>query len=531
MKLLLLKTLLQRRERDEGFTLPIVIALGLIMTLLGLVNIISASEENLTAIAKNSSSDSLAVAEIGVARYRELLDTNRILALYNLNRWTGVGANNVFGIDNVCSADIATFADTTNWHDVILSEANAGADFNRDGDQTDTVNMGQYRLVSYIYDIDGDLTNEDARVLNPGALPANQIRIANFSQTDDKANTDDDFAFNDTAYDPVTSPNGYNPKGILTVQGRTEDGGAMSQIEVEIPIRINQQDMNNLAPALWIGDGDTSNLGNLELPDGIDADTLSDTNIVVTAPTDGTTAGCADPADDGNNVIISDPRSIPPIQSVVDTITTAQTDNGDQTNSTITSRLGRPADSTTDKPYVKSSDGNSFVDYANKDSAGNWDCSNIRDCRYYYDLGSTTIDTDVETDGIARVTLYIDGDLTINNGADIGSSISSSYLEIYVTGNVTINTAGDPTVISALIHAPTGTLTINNSGNVTFNGSVWVNTFVNNTTGTVTIDPDNTSSSSDDDDRSYEFYTTTSSRIPRPLTASPTDWKTEEVTP
>ncbi len=81
MKLLLLRVLLQRRARDEGFTLPMVIALGLVMLLLGAVNITTANEENLTAISQNSRSDALAIAEVGVARYRELLDRNRLLAI------------------------------------------------------------------------------------------------------------------------------------------------------------------------------------------------------------------------------------------------------------------------------------------------------------------------------------------------------------------------------------------------------------------------------------------------------------------
>jgi hypothetical protein len=78
MKLLLLKSLLQRRARDEGFTLPMVIALGLVMLLLGAISITTANEENITAITQNSKSDALAIAEIGVARYRETLDLSLI---------------------------------------------------------------------------------------------------------------------------------------------------------------------------------------------------------------------------------------------------------------------------------------------------------------------------------------------------------------------------------------------------------------------------------------------------------------------
>ena len=539
MKLLLLKVLLQRRAKDAGFTLPVVIALGLIMTLLGLVNIISANEENLTATTTNSRNDSLAIAEIGIARYRELLDRNRILALYNVytdkdgnrvDRWTGTdatsnafGSENVFGVNDVCSNDLATFSNRNTWHDVILKEADAGVDFNRDGDTSDEPNMGQYRLVSYVYDIDGDLETEDVRTI---AVDGTNTLFSNFSQTYDEADDErdsdltDNVAFNDTD---------YNPRGVLTVQGRTPEGGALSQIEVEIPIRLNQEDMDNLAPALWIGDGNISNLGNLLIADGSDADTFSDTNIVVSAPTTSGVAGCgnADPDDTDQNVIVSDPRSIPPIQFVKNTIETAKSDNGNQVNSTLTPILGRPA-SLGDKPYVPSADGNSFVDYASRDSVtGDWDCEDIEDCRYYYEPPApVTIGVDTQTDGVAKVTLYVDGDLNIN--ADIGSSISSNYLEIYVEGNITIDATGRDIEIDALIHAPNSKLSITGGGDVEINGSVWVNEFENNTTGNVTIAPDNTDMSSSITDRSYKFYTSTLDRVARPITGSPTNWQTEE---
>lgn len=557
MKLFILKILLQRRDRDEGFVLPLVIAIGLMMTLLGAVNIIGASEENLNAAAKNSSTDALAIAEVGVARYRELLDTNRVLALYNvytnpagdnINRWTGAGvvtgAANTYGIDSVCSADIATFADRTAWQNVILNEADAGADLNGDGDTADNVNTGQYRLVSYVYDIDGDVTNEDARQITIGGT---NPWTANFSQISDDRNDDDDVAFNDTT---VAT---YNPRGILTVQGRTDPNGAVSEVQVEIPIKINQQDMNNLAPALWIGSGNIASLGNLIIfddPDPVrDPDTISDTNIVITSPTNAGNPGCIDPPDQNapggtTNRIISDPRSIPTIQPIIDAINFARTDGGNQTNTVPFDSgtefiLGRPpASPTPDRPYARQTDGSTFINYDNRTpatAAGDWDCKNIRQCRYYYDLGVTTIAQPMRTDGIAKATLYIDGVLNIN--ADIRSKISSTYLEIYVDPDQVLNditissVAGDTLTIDALIHAPGSKLTITGSGNVVINGSVWVDDFINTNGATVTINPDMTSTSSVAADRSYEFYATTSTRIPRPLTSSPTDWKTQEASP
>ncbi|MEL7409381.1 MAG: hypothetical protein AAFN00_20950, partial [Cyanobacteria bacterium J06558_2] len=94
MKLLLLKFLWQSRAKEEGYVLPMVMAIGLVMVLLGLVNMTSANEENINAITKNSRSDALAIAEIGIAQYRELLNRNRVLTVYNRAQWTN---NNVNG--------------------------------------------------------------------------------------------------------------------------------------------------------------------------------------------------------------------------------------------------------------------------------------------------------------------------------------------------------------------------------------------------------------------------------------------------
>ena len=100
--------------------------------------------------------------------------------------------------------------------------------------------------------------------------------------------------------------------------------------------------------------------------------------------------------------------------------------------------------------------------------------------------------------------------------------------------NITLNANGGDITINGFIHAPQSTLTITGGGNVTINGSVWVGDFVNNSTGTVTISPDIVSREPTPSDpstsgRAYKFYSTTPSRTPRPLTGSPTDWKTQEV--
>ncbi len=522
MKLLLLKTLLQRRARDEGFTLPMVIALGLVMLLLAAVSITTANEENLTAITQNSRSDALAVAEVGVARYRELLDRNRVLTLYD----SKLGSEQWAARTDVCEDDITSFVSGATPQDIKDSQ-----DLDNDGD-TDEI-IGSFSLVSYVYS---------------GA--------SDFNQTDDTANSD--------------------AKGILKVKGATPDGG-VAQIETEIPIRINLADMTNLAPALWVGNSGitATNLGNLTIGNG---------NIVIkdqAIPGTGGRNGCRNFADtdttDGSQnlassitfpvpptttpptprgTVISDSRDLPPITK----ITTDK--NAAKTLLTTQRAAATPAKANpnTINPLPTVSSGQMIFGTTSHDpfnpDANNTNCSNIKLCRYYYEFGSTTSDltsdptltstiknTDLLTDGIARTTLVLNQPLTINAAArdvKIGSTSpvanDSNGFEIYVNGNnnITIDVASGRTVtINGFIHARQSTLTITGSGTVNINGSVWVNDFVN-TTATVNISPDTISREATTDNPStlvkgYEFYSTTSRRTARPITGSPTNWKTEQV--
>ncbi|WP_019506439.1 hypothetical protein [Pleurocapsa sp. PCC 7319] len=502
MKLFLLKIILQRRTRDEGFTLPMVIALGLVMVLLGTVNIVKSNEENLNAISLNSSSDALAVAEVGVTKYRELLNQNRILTVYNHDQWTTNA--NVTGqtCDNIATTptgweDGGTAAapnDTTKWWEI-----NENIDGTA-GDET----IGEYKLVSYVYDNDGNRADNDN---------------GQFVPNDDLANTTDSFTYNDTAYDPVTSPNGYNPRGILTIQGRSRDDSE-AQIEVEIPLRIN--DLENFAPVLWVGSGAINNSGTLNIVD-------SEQNIVFS----GAGSNCAKPADiDGNNVI-RDPRSIPSIIDDPAGVSTATppipaipntnkngSNNGIGSISTVGGEVLLPRPQS--PPDNKTS----------SDDQG----------RFLYDISTLTInDNDLLTDGTAKVTLYVRNNITISNtGGTVNlgnfnkatSNVSSHNLEIYgnTSTQITIDSgsSGDETNIEAFIHAPNSTMNIAGNGRVNINGAVWVNNF--NITGSaeVNIEGDQTDTTTGSEP-SYKFYTTIANRTPRPITSSPTNWEREEV--
>ena len=535
MKLFLLKTLLQRRDRDEGFTLPMVIALGLVMLLLGLTNLTISNEENLTAISQNSRSDALAIAELGVTRYRELLDRNRVLAINNHEQWRTLAEVCDDNIDSlvpmVTTPPPPALSTTTLFPQTIVDSQ----DLDNDDDRTEP--LGSYSLISYDY----------------------SNATGTLDLTDDALNS--------------------NATGTLTVRGTAANDSGEAEIEVDIPIRINLDDMTNLAPALWIGDNTVSaaELGNLTIGNG---------NLVIRdqAVTTGTTRdGCRDFSDanttDGSQDlasgittttgrVISDPRDLPSIDGVISNVTDART-----AHSVTSGALNIPLEDAPDpgqllfgSTQMDDGSGNSISTRPYNPDANTTNCPNIKLCRYYYDPpvvpgGVTYTDEDLLTDGVARTTLLLNQDLTISATSDlldatIGKDVKvgstsdvdkdSNAFEIYVrdndtnpnngsTNNITINAdAGRTVTIHGFIHAPQSTLTITGDGTVEIFGSVWVGDFDNSDGTTVTISPDiisrvPTPSDPSTSGRGYKFYSTTNSRTARPITGSPTNWKTQQI--
>ncbi|NJO97012.1 MAG: hypothetical protein HC764_14150 [Pleurocapsa sp. CRU_1_2] len=305
MKLLLLKTLLQRRARDEGFTLPMVIALGLVMLLLGTINIVKSSEENITAISQNSSSDALAIAEVGVTKYRELLNQNRILTIYNHDQWDTNADVTAQTCDDMTTAPIDPSTGDPIWTGT-ATKPNDNAynavddddnwwEINEDLDGDGTPDVGEYRLVSYEYDRNRLTGTDDTNSTDENGI---------FSLFSDADIEDDDSS--KPNYQSITDENDTDDDGqsdafgILTVQGRSPDGG-IAQIEAKIPLRVN--DLENFAPVLWVGSGAIATPGTLNISN-------ADDNIVLKSS--GT--GCSKPAAiAGNSNVISDPRYLPDI--------------------------------------------------------------------------------------------------------------------------------------------------------------------------------------------------------------------------
>ncbi len=537
MKFLLVKALLLKRAKNEGFTLPIVMAIGLVMLLLSTVNLVQSGEEQLLTVSKQGASEALASAEFGIARYRELLNNNRVLAVYNLDQWT---TTNVEG--QVCDDITGSggWADDTSWRTISLNENDFSKDFDGDGNVVDSDEpIGEYQIVDYIYDIDGDTTNDDN---------------GNFNLIAD-ANTNDDDPSDTANYQTITDENDLDDdgtsdaRGILTVKGRSTDGNSEAQIQVEIPLGVNRDDLESLNPALWIRQSTLTagELGdvNLDKNDNGTNNEVNDGNLVLYRASS-LTSRC-DGVDIGNSPVtpaIRDPRELPDIVDI-DSITNVRTLNGD---------IDKEIDPDTTNPeYPRDNffkDGEILLgnDEDNEDTltnatAGGEDNNKALDDpnnnkeydsgeRYYYKTtGDLTIGAgeSIIVDGTAKVILYVNGDLDIDTGtggevalANSSNNATSRYLEIHVRGNVTISGSGT-LQISGLLLVPNsganqGTVTIGGSATVNLTGSIWANDWSNS--GTVNIT---------DGANDYKYYSVIPNRTPKPLTYRPSNWETQEV--
>ncbi|BAU65231.1 hypothetical protein STA3757_26120 [Stanieria sp. NIES-3757] len=205
----LIKSFLICRSREQGFAIPIVIGLGLIMILIGMVSIVKSNEEDLTAIGQRGTQRALTAGEAGVAYYRDLINKNKAIAVYN-SSGTVSWANNT-GIPNldfyVKPSPNNCFTASDGFGATNVTNA-AGAAW-RDVDS----NLGQYKLINYEY------------------IAADKI-------------------------------------GRLVVEGRDRNSSneaSVTRLRVEFPIQpgvprppgvsqdVITENLNNLAPALWLG--------------------------------------------------------------------------------------------------------------------------------------------------------------------------------------------------------------------------------------------------------------------------------------
>ena len=510
---LLFKILSLRRSQEEGFVIPVVFALGLIMTLIGIISIFQSSDEEIISISQRDTSRALAAAESGVARYREYIDNYKTIAMYsacldgwdgstckdnNKKSWANATAGNIIpNLNTLCPAPGKTVDDNDDDIQAIATRAwqNIG----------DDPSQGQYRLIDYTY--------------NP--------------QT--------------PAFNNITNSYTTQPTGTLVVEGRVnqqntdlanEINASVASIRVDLPIQPGLPNtdispnvsvapfLNGFNPALWITGADENNgvtkIGNLRV----------NGNIVLTND-DCQLGGSAklptnvNIFDNTNQSILIDPRS-----PLIATETAIANINEITLNQLTTQALPlKGATATT--------------------IAG--------DTVYYYKLvtavnPSPTIlgfpgDLNLAGGNIIdirrgrKVVLYVGGNINITPSIPGDININpdtvnnSSNLEIYVTDAKNININGNGNInIKALIHAPSSTVNIEaaSQSNVTFIGAMWVR-YWDSSAGANSFDINIDNADVGVAEDQYLNYTyvkdliTNNVRVADPIIAPPSKWETQQT--
>ena len=462
----IIKTLLKCRSSEQGFIIPTVIALGLIMLLIGTINIFKSNDEHITAIVQRDTREALTAAEAGVAYYREFIDNYKTIAEYNSTDAANTPSwSDRNGDDSTDDDDIPGIADSAgNPRDICQfdrdgnSLTNAVAEYDnvpKTGWRNIDGSEGQFQLVSYVYDA----------ATNTGTLTVD----GRDGNTTDSATT------------------------RLQVQFPIQPGLNIAEVGTQIT-----DDLNNLDPVLWIDSDAISSM----------SDNISVNGNILISKDDcqltGTTLTTAKSL--GNITAI--PFDLPPVTAK----SPGDTGVNDVSASTITG--GNLPSTDTDKSLITDDGTHIYYYYVN----GNLNFNNE----------NLVIQNDTEVVIYVNGDLTFTGDVDINQNINNKSEHLEIYVlgssrNIEFNGNGIID-------IKAFIHAPGATVnSLSSSGDPTVNitGAMWVKDWNDTTSNAkkVTITPDDRYLNY----ASVRNYSGESQLLIKPIIYPPTSWTTQQV--
>ncbi|MDX2211842.1 MAG: hypothetical protein SFY66_01010 [Oculatellaceae cyanobacterium bins.114] len=188
-----------RSASEQGFALPISLVCGLIILLLGGTLLLRSQNDQVTASMQQAADSSLNTTEGGVTRIQAFIEANRAIATYNLSDWltaTTTLSAQFSSCSATTTAQIVNFATTaTSWQNI----------------DPQNPSRGQFRLVNYTYVAD-----------NPAQ--------------------------------PRSTPG----RGILEVEGRSQNQQSTNRLRITIPILAGDV-TGTPVPGLWLAEGGTSN--------------------------------------------------------------------------------------------------------------------------------------------------------------------------------------------------------------------------------------------------------------------------------
>jgi hypothetical protein len=473
---LLFKIFLKFGSDDDGFAIPIVMALGLLMTFIGLLGVFKSNEEEITAVSQRNRAKALAAAETAVNSYRLILDRNKQLALYD---------------------QFASTTTTAGWRTTTIplcdNATSIGSAINNHNFQAinGNVRFGEYRLISYDYN------------RNPNDI------LSSFGE------------------------------GTLIVEGKA--GQATARLRVDIPVQPTTA-QRNLVPILWLNNQTANNFSNIQLGNtGNTGDLLlsvgnqrnvSGTSACNANVPEGTGFSSGTTFNSPNNQsVIIEPIPIPSIISTPP----------DANSVTVAS-----ADLNTRLPTYQSTPNNAILpsSFPSNATEANATIANAKgvdpDNTYYYKVnGNLDINRlNLSIQNGTKVVLFVNGNLTFNSSSGniallpvTGSTNTSAFLEIYVSGNRTITFSGNNRIeIRGLIHAPNSTVVVQDNPTIIVAGAIWANRLTGATSNTnrMTIFADTYTSSSASNIPAYVNYSMTDN-ILIPTISPPDQWVMQEI--
>jgi Tfp pilus assembly protein PilX len=487
---LILKTILKFRPNDEGSAIPIVMALGLLMTLIGILGVFKSNEEEITAVSQRNRAKALAAAEKGINDYRLLLDRNKNLALYDQIDHTSAGIGSGWRTSSIALCDNSSD----------IEDALGDPDID-DGNITINGNsrFGQYKLISYTYSLgDGETPN-------------------------------------------ATS------EAQLIVEGRAggTDGLATARLQVDIPIQPTTAN-GNIIPALWLSDLDSANtdltgvtIGNNEKRGDI-VISVPDQGSASTSACDSTLTGFFRNSTflkRDKQTLIIEPISFPGISSDIVAIMSGRswTIDSNDINNKLPFYYSTPSNAPLPASFPSSS--NNAANKTIEDAKGSGS-----DNTYYYKVnGNLNITGNIRTQNNTKVVLYVDGNLTFDSSSNsIGiaqettpvgpNTNTSAYLEIYVIGNRTITFTGSNSInIKGFIHAPDANVRIEGSPAIQIIGAIWAKSLKRSSgSGTINILADTYTLSTASDIPAYVNYSSTRNVL-IPTISPPDQWRMREI--
>jgi hypothetical protein len=180
-----IKTALLCRSTERGAVLPVILGLGLIMTVAGLTTVISSQNDQVTATAQQSTAKSLSVAETGVANVQDLINNLRVLSTTDLVDWKTT-------YDGLDFASCATSGVNNKVYPKYVDGSGNGQWIN--------VAEGRFRIANYTYngadtgtlEIEAEATGSRAAsklevqlpVDPPGSVPVPALWVSNIKSVD-----------------------------------------------------------------------------------------------------------------------------------------------------------------------------------------------------------------------------------------------------------------------------------------------------------------------------------------------------------